>query len=97
LAGILVGLCALFFLGAYRTAFWTRAQFMKAPVTVLVSALLLALHLDAVPKLWVRDSFWSSRSSQVCLSAAHVIGDREWLRLISAPLEHASHIHFMFW
>lgn len=49
----------------------------------------MASHLNLHRKPWSVWHFWTSRATLVCASADTVWARSEWLRLISAPLEHS--------
>lgn len=63
------------------------------PATTLTSVFLTSLHFDLISKPWTKRHFWQSGSSLVCLNARHIIEKRNFLRIISAPVEHAGDVH----
>ena len=65
------------------------------PATCLLACVASAFHFDLLHKPWTTQMFWSSKSSLVCLSSNLVIQKGQWIRLVSAPLEHQGLFHFL--
>ena len=96
LAGILAGIAVAHLLPTlYALLVKEPFEYLRDyPVTFFTSGLLGTLHLNWISKPWPTKVFWSSGTALVCLNARHIVNKQDWWRMISAPLEHASDIHF---
>lgn len=96
LSGILCGLISLNFLSLFHLTALPLNLILSVPGTSIVSGLLCVLHFDLLPKPWnVMQHFWTSRTALVCLSSNYVLNNRDFVRIISGPLEHAGIVHFV--
>ena len=97
LSGILAGLLWVWSSLPFQLVLQPLRLLYRFPVTLASAAGLLALHLNEVAKPWAsQPRFWSHPSAMVCLSVNHVWNKVNLVRLVSAPLEHASDVHFAF-
>ncbi|TRY64144.1 hypothetical protein TCAL_06293 [Tigriopus californicus] len=97
LSGIIAGLLYVYgSKGYYFLTLTPLKDLSGSPATVISSLALTATHLNMFQKPWNKVMFWSSRSSLVCLSSDHIFATSpQWIRLISAPVEHQSDFHFV--
>lgn len=96
LSGIVAGLVYAYGSQGFDVAMTPFKVMTRFPATMISSLALTATHFNMFHKPWNKSAFWSSRSSLVCLNGNHIFGkSSEWIRLISAPLEHQSNLHFM--
>ena len=95
LSGILAGMTWVWGSLPLKVIFQPLRLIYHFPVTLTSAAGLVALHLNEVKKPWLaQPRFWSHPSSMVCLSVNNIWNKVDLMRLVSAPLEHASDVHF---